>query len=196
MTRLLLVRHGESEWNAAGRWQGWGDPPLTDLGRQQAARAAEALAGSVDHVATSDLARARQTADILASALGIGDVDVDPDLRELDVGEWTGLTNDELVERFPDEIARWRNGPRTAPPRGEHYDAFGERIARGLGRLAAAHPRGSVVVVAHGGVIGRLERDLDCHPGRAPSHLEARWFEIASELRVASDRVDLLAQPS
>src|SRR5687767_11323336 len=96
-TRVLLVRHGQSEWNATGRWQGQADPPLTDLGRRQARSAAAAL-GTVDAVFASDLQRASETALIIAGELGVGPVVVDPDLRERDAGEWSGLTRVEIEE--------------------------------------------------------------------------------------------------
>src|SRR5436309_8138951 len=99
-SRVLLVRHGQSEWNAVGRWQGQADPPLTDLGRQQARAAAHSL-GSLDAVFASDLQRATETAVIVAAQLGIGPVVLDPDLRERDAGEWSGLTRDEIHERYP-----------------------------------------------------------------------------------------------
>ena len=89
-TRILLVRHGESAWNAIGRWQGWADPELSDLGRQQALEAAAAV-GAVDAIVASDLQRAMQTALIISEAIGVGPVQVEAGLRERDVGDWTGL---------------------------------------------------------------------------------------------------------
>src|SRR5690606_34165227 len=96
-TRVLLVRHGQSEWNAIGRWQGQADPPLSDLGRLQAREASRAL-GTVDAVWASDLQRAVETAAIIAGELGVGPVVVDPDLRERDAGEFSGLTRPEIEE--------------------------------------------------------------------------------------------------
>src|SRR3989442_14475718 len=98
--RVLLVRHGQSEWNAQGRWQGQADPPLSDLGRAQARAAARSL-GSVDAVYASDLQRAAETAVIIAEQLGIGPVILDADLRERDAGDWSGLTREEIHERYP-----------------------------------------------------------------------------------------------
>src|ERR687894_225034 len=107
MARLLLVRHGESTWNARGRWQGWADPPLTDLGRAQA-EAAGPAAAPVDAVVSSDLQRARATAELMAVALGLDPaaVHVEPDVRERDVGDFTGLTRAEIEERWPGVLAR------------------------------------------------------------------------------------------
>src|ERR687894_1848010 len=100
MAGLLLVRHGESRWNARGRWKGWADPPLSDLGRAQAEAAAPAAA-PVDAVVSSDLQRARETAELMAAVLEVDDVLVETDLRERDVGDFTGLTRAEIEERWP-----------------------------------------------------------------------------------------------
>jgi broad specificity phosphatase PhoE len=100
-TRILLARHGETEWNRLGRWQGHADPPLNDLGRRQAEILAEQLAGdTVSAVYSSDLRRARETARIVAERIGLP-VTEDSALREIDVGSWSGLTRDEVRERFP-----------------------------------------------------------------------------------------------
>src|SRR3954465_8515375 len=98
-TRVLMVRHGQSTWNALGRWQGQADPPLSDLGRDQARAAARAL-GAMDAVFAPDLHRATETAHIIATDLGIGPVLIDERLRERDAGEWSGLTRDEIHERY------------------------------------------------------------------------------------------------
>ena len=100
MTRVLLIRHGQSEWNADGRWQGQADPPLTDLGRHQALHAARNL-GTVDAIVASDLQRASETALIIAEALGVGPVVLEPGLRERDAGEWSGLTRAEIERDWP-----------------------------------------------------------------------------------------------
>lgn len=100
MTRLLLIRHGQSEWNADGRWQGQADPPLTDLGRAQAHHAARSL-GVVDAIVASDLQRAAETAAIISEELGVGPLVLDPDLRERDAGEWSGLTRAEIERDWP-----------------------------------------------------------------------------------------------
>src|SRR5580765_6857553 len=100
MATLVLVRHAESTWNAEGRWQGHADPPLSDAGRAQAEALAEDLAGErFDAVYTSDLARAAQTAEIIARRFGLPAVS-DPALREVDVGSWSGLTREEVAARF------------------------------------------------------------------------------------------------
>ena len=183
MSRLLLLRHGESTWNAEHRWQGWADPPLSPRGEGQAAAAARWLAGGDDPfavVASSDLVRARRTAEIVAGALGLELAAADPGLRERDVGHWTGLTTDEIRRDWPTELADWRAGRRSAAPGGEPEAALVARVVAGLGALAASLPAGAAaVVVTHGGVVRAVER----HLGTAPSpvgHLCGRWVEAAA----------------
>src|SRR5438093_966133 len=102
MTTLLLARHGETDWNREGRWQGWADPPLNESGRAQARELAEQLRLTpFDAVYSSDLLRAHETAEIVAAPHAVPVV-ADPGLREIDVGSWSGLTRAELQERFPD----------------------------------------------------------------------------------------------
>ena len=111
MTTLYLARHGESDWNAANRFQGHSDRPLTELGRRQA----EALAGKLEsHAAltaiySSPLARAYETASIVGARLGLQPTPVD-DLREVDVGGWSGLSRSEVEARYPDAFRRWLDG--------------------------------------------------------------------------------------
>src|SRR5690349_6102426 len=95
-TPILLVRHGQSEWNAQGRWQGQADPPLSELGRQQAFSASRKI-GSVDVIVASDLERALHTAQIISGQIGVGPVIVEPLFRERDAGEWSGLTREEIM---------------------------------------------------------------------------------------------------
>ncbi len=149
-----MLRHGQSEWNAAGRWQGQADIDLTDLGHEQARRATERL-GTFDAVISSDLRRARATAAIIAGGLGIGLLDPDPRFRETDVGEWEGLTHDEIESRWPGWIAAHRR------PEGFEPDAdLVARVVSGLADLADAFPGGEVLCVAHAGVMRVMRRHL------------------------------------
>ncbi len=142
MTTLLLVRHGETDWNAAGRLQGQTDTLLTDHGRRQARKLAEELAcDGIDAVYASDLARARETAEIVAARLGLPIV-LDPDLRERDWGSWEGLTS---AERDAVELV------------GESAQAHRERVLRALRRIALDHPGQRVLVVTHGGSLRRVQ---------------------------------------
>jgi broad specificity phosphatase PhoE len=142
MTTLLLVRHGETDWNADGRLQGHTDRPLNEHGRRQASALAGRLAREdIDAVYASDLARARETAEILAEALGLPVV-TDPDLRERNWGNWEGLTGS---ERDRVEYV------------GEGKDAHGERVLRAVRRIAELHPGERIVVVTHGGSMRRIQ---------------------------------------
>jgi broad specificity phosphatase PhoE len=147
---IVLVRHGESTWNREGRWQGHGDPPLSDEGRAQALTVARSLAAMpFDALYSSDLARARETAEIMGKELGLP-VQLDARLREVDVGEWSGLTRAEVEERYPDGLRRRREGG-TGWVDGETYDAMGARVVEALHAIAGAHRDGRVLVVTHGG---------------------------------------------
>jgi broad specificity phosphatase PhoE len=151
VTTILLVRHGETDWNAERRWQGHADRPLNDVGRRQTRALAARLDDDVDAVYSSDLARARETAEILGERLGLP-VRLDARLREVDVGEWSGLTTAEVEERYPEGLDRRRAGG-TGWERGETHEQMGERVLEALHEIAAAHPEGSVLVVTHGGAM-------------------------------------------
>jgi len=174
VTRLLLLRHAESEWNAQGRWQGLADPPLSDRGELQATRAGPRLAATgFTTLVASDLQRARNTARLIAPALGLA-VAVDPGLREYDVGQWSGLTRPEIEQRWPGALDHWRNGRLLRIPGGERRDVFVARIAATVARLGAANPGQVMLVITHGGVISALERSLAAEPRRL-GHLSGRW---------------------
>src|SRR6266516_6109962 len=129
MTTLLLVRHGETDWNRDSRWQGGSDTRLNDLGREQGRTLAEQLDGDIDVVYSSDLARARETAEIVAAKLGL-EVRLDPRLRERGFGSWEGLTTTEIEERDADALARWRAGEGPGAHDAEPFDAFAARMRR------------------------------------------------------------------
>jgi probable phosphoglycerate mutase len=178
MADLLIVRHGESEWNAAGRWQGWADPPLTAQGEAQARSAAVELEGmGFDAVASSDLRRANRTAELITEHLGLGAVDVDPGLRERNVGDFTGLTRAEIEARWPGVLAEWRKGQVERAPNGEGRE-FLDRVLAALDRVATRHPSQRVLVVAHGGLIRTVHRHLGGEPG-PPLHLGGLWVHLA-----------------
>jgi 2,3-bisphosphoglycerate-dependent phosphoglycerate mutase len=152
VTELLLVRHGETDWNREHRFQGQADPPLNDAGREQARELADRLSGEdIAAIYTSDLLRARETAEILAAALN-ADVVALRELREIDVGSWQGLTWPEIEERLPDGAARWHQDGHGWDS-GETYEQLGARIVAALGEIASNHPRQRVLVVAHGGTV-------------------------------------------
>jgi broad specificity phosphatase PhoE len=145
-TTILLVRHGETDWNLEGRVQGQTDRPLNETGRRQATELAAALADEpVDAVYSSDLVRAHETARIIAERKGLG-VTVIPELREKDFGTWEGLSDHEVLLRFPEARGRpWGDG--------ESNDDVARRVIGALRRIADSHPGGRVLVVAHGGPV-------------------------------------------
>jgi broad specificity phosphatase PhoE len=163
VTRILLARHGETDWNRIGRWQGHADPPLNEAGRSQAAELAERLAGDgIAAVYSSDLQRASETARVVAARLGL-DVVEDPGLREIDVGSWSGLTRAEVEQRFPEGYARWLGGE--IGHDGETREQLTARVVDAVERIAATHPDGTVLVVTHGGSIRALRRHAAGDPG-------------------------------
>jgi probable phosphoglycerate mutase len=193
MARLLLVRHGESTWNAQGRWQGWADAPLSDLGRAQAEAAAPAAA-PVDAVVASDLQRARVTAELMAAVLEIDHVHVEPGLRERDVGDFTGLTRAEIEERWPGVLSNVAASIARDRRFGETVDQLGERVDAALARLAATFAGQRVLVITHGGVVRNLERTLGIEPDPLPN-LAGRelWVDPETGAIEAGDRLLLLS---
>lgn len=162
MTKLLLIRHGQSTWNAMGRLQGWADPPLDEAGLEQARQLARHLAQrlsgekhTVTDLYSSPQLRASQTADQVAAVLGLS-VQTDDRLKENDVGWLTGLTGDEIEQQFPDWVAQFHDGNRDwlCPPGGEDRDSFVERVVSVMGEIVARHPDQTVAVVSHGGALG------------------------------------------
>jgi broad specificity phosphatase PhoE len=152
---LYLVRHGETDWNAAGRWQGHTDIPLNARGRAQARVAAEALRHTaLAGLVSSDLSRARETAQIIATTLQTEVVSIDPDLRERAFGPFEGLTGDECLRLHPEAWRAWRK-EQVAPSGVEDRPTLATRVARGLRRVAeeVARDDAAAVVVTHGGAL-------------------------------------------
>ena len=152
MSRVLLVRHGETAWNAIGKLQGHTDIELNDTGRDQARALVEVVrATTIATVWTSDLARARQTGEIIAAALGLPPPSVDSELRERRFGVFEGLTRDECAAQHPEAWRAWLD--RTGTPQGaETRDVVLARMTRALNRVVAGTV-GTALVVTHGGVM-------------------------------------------
>jgi phosphoserine phosphatase len=168
VTTILIARHGQSDWNQEKRWQGHADRPLTERGREQAQALADRLAHiELDAVYSSDLQRARDTAALVAESQGL-EVQQLPELREVDVGSWSGLTRAEAEERFPEGFMRWRDGyPGWRD--GETYEAMTDRVLGAIDRIAAEHEGRRVLVVSHGGPIRAIHAaalGLDVHAYR------------------------------
>ncbi|MDA3963395.1 MAG: histidine phosphatase family protein [Planctomycetota bacterium] len=153
MTRLVLVRHGETEWNRSRRLQGQSDSPLTERGRAQAAGLAERLADEHWHaVYTSDLKRAHDTATIIA---GGQHLTCDPVLRERGFGAWEGLDDQTIRQQDPQGHATWRVAePDFSPPGGESWRAVWQRASDALARYATIDTKGhTILAVTHGGLL-------------------------------------------
>jgi broad specificity phosphatase PhoE len=152
VTTIFLARHGESDWNVEKRFQGHSDRPLTERGREQAHALADLVgAEKIDAVYTSPLSRARETAEIVAARAGLEAVAL-PELREVDTGNWSGLSRADVEARFPEGFARWRSGG-SGWENGESYDEMAERVIGALRKIAEDHPDGRVLVISHGGPI-------------------------------------------
>jgi broad specificity phosphatase PhoE len=151
-TTIVLVRHGETDWNRENRFQGHADPPLNETGRAQALALASAIEGErFAAVYTSPLRRAHETAMILAAQLGLVPIP-EPSLKEVDVGSWSGLSRTEVEQRFPAGYARWLEYGHGWDD-GETYDELGARVVSGLLAIGARHDGTGVLAVTHGGPI-------------------------------------------
>jgi broad specificity phosphatase PhoE len=204
VTIILLARHGQSDWNRERRWQGYADRPLTAEGRAQA----RALAERLDDIAlagiySSDLERARATAETVAARRGLV-VQQRADLREVDVGSWSGLTRDDAKERYPDDFERWLGGG-TGWPDGETYEEMSNRVLGAIADIVAEHPDDRVLVVSHGGPIRAVHAaalGMDVHEYRRlrPVEPNARLSAVCTEngrltrLCPANEIPDLLAE--
>jgi probable phosphoglycerate mutase len=155
MRRVLVLRHGQSTWNVERRWQGWLDAPLTSTGEGQAMARGRALARERPApvaVYTSDLTRARRTAELIAVELGVPSAS-DEGFRERHGGDWQGRTADEIDRRWPGLRDAWRRGEIDAPPGGETDQAVFERFDSALARMLDSAPPGDLVLVTHHGVL-------------------------------------------
>lgn len=202
MAQVLLVRHAQSQWNASGRWQGWADPPLSELGIGQARRAGERLrliTEPLGGAVSSDLDRARTTAQIVAGLAGSSEllgrspqVEEVPGLRELDVGEWSGLTRSQIAAEWPETLARWDAGALDATPGGEGRAAFDRRVRTALTEVLESHLGQQLLVVAHGGVVRSVGRWLGSPPVGG-HHVAGFWLEHRRGGTRITGVVDLLA---
>jgi ribonuclease H / adenosylcobalamin/alpha-ribazole phosphatase len=177
-TRLLMLRHGQTEYSAQGRYSGRADLPITELGKCQAAAAAARLARTdgVAAVVSSPMLRARQTAEPVASALGVP-LTIHDGLIEADFGAWEGLTFAEASDRDPELHTRWLTDTSVAPPGGESMDAVHRRVRRARDQLIAEYRAATLVVVSHVTPIKSLLRmALDA----GPSLLHRLHLDVAS----------------
>jgi broad specificity phosphatase PhoE len=179
-SRIWLMRHGESEWNASGRWQGHADPALSERGRRAAEAAAAAVARQVAsgprrlRFFSSDLARAVETASFVGAALGAQATALSV-LRELDVGTWSGLTRDEIAARDEAALLAFEaEHPDVRPGGGETRREIRVRVRAAVESLVAEDPAADLMLVVHLGVIRALV------PGAQPANLEVVSTDVAS----------------
>lgn len=183
---LLVIRHGQSLWNVDERWQGRADIALSELGLRQAHAAADAL-GAFDLIASSQLDRARNTAEIIAERLGIGPVIIDERIQETDIGPWEGLTRPEIEHRWPGYLANFDK-----PDGFESNDAVIERMSSALVDIGSQCQGGTALIISHSGVIRTLRRAMNVSNPRLPN-LGGCWFHVRSDTTlVAGELVTIL----
>jgi broad specificity phosphatase PhoE len=165
MTKLILIRHGETDWNVQGRWQGQADVPLNVHGRQQAMQIAKTLVSeNISAIYSSDLGRAIETAEALARLKGLS-VHIDRRLREIHQGDWQGLLITEIKARYArlfDE--RMKNPFEIAPPGGETVSQLKERILLAINEIIQKYPQETVAVVSHGFALALLRTHFNQLP--------------------------------
>jgi len=190
MLHLLLVRHGETEWNVQRRYQGQSDIPLSELGVRQAEFIAKRLAGqTIDAIYASDLERAWETASIIANQCNL-EVFSEPRLRELKFGILEGLTFEEAEEQYPEMIAAWLEDFNNTPEGAETIDLFNTRVVSLLDDLRGKHDEQVVLLVGHGGSLSETLRIL------LGLSREKRWYlemenASLSEVSIAEDYVSI-----
>ena len=160
-TEIVLIRHGETEWNLIGRWQGHADSPLSKRGISQAEALGERMLGEdVDFIYVSDLERAQHTARLVGRP-SHWSFDLMPELRERDIGVLEGLTTDEMLIKQPEVYQSFcQKGPTYEPPGGESFCQFSDRCFSAIEKLASMHPGKKIVAVTHGGVLGAIFRKV------------------------------------
>jgi broad specificity phosphatase PhoE len=160
--RLIVVRHGVTDWNREGRWQGRLDPPLSEIGRREARMVADRLAADPDlrpaRILSSTLVRAAETAAIVGASVDV-EVEPEPRLVEIGAGDWEGRTHDELAASDGERYHAWRTTPGYGPPGGEPIPEATERV-RSLLTDVTAGAKWPVLLVSHGGTLRILARLL------------------------------------
>jgi len=184
-TEILAVRHGQSTWNEQRRWQGHADPPLSEFGELQASTAAKAI-GQVDAIVSSPLERAYRTGAIIGEHIGVGPVQVIEDLKERSVGQWEGLTRDEIEADWPGWVDNEQR------PEGWEFEADLERrVVKAFAEIAESYRGQIVLVVAHGGVLIAMEKYLEVNEARIPN-LHGRIFRHNGSRFKAGEQLGLL----
>ncbi len=196
MHDLLIIRHGESEWNLERRWQGWLDSELTSLGLEQARHRAAGLASNGFApvcVHSSDLGRARRTAEIIADALA-APVRLDDGFRERSGGDFEGCTAEEIDERWPGVRDAWRRGEISCPPGGEDDDMVFARFDAALVRAVEAGVPS--VIVTHGGALRLVATRAGVPVEALIPNLCGYWFRCDGDGLTHPDRIAPLDVPT
>lgn len=191
MTKVFIVRHGATEWNHTKRAQGQADIPLNDAGRRQAQNAARDLADEdIDAVYASDLERAVDTARPIAEGHGL-EVKTDPRFREIDQGEWEGLSTDEIHKRWPELWGPARHY--STRPGGESPQQVRARALAGLKDAVEANPDGTIVLVSHGGTIRWIVAELFGYDDRRSARLRGlgNGAYVCLDAKVSDGRLEL-----
>ncbi len=191
--RIILWRHGRTAWNSINRFQGQEDVPLDEVGLDQVRRAAHTLIGlKPTKIVSSDLERARVTAESLANLAGL-EVQTDPDLRETFAGVWQGLTRTEIIERFPQEFAAWGGDSDIRPGGGETRLEVADRVTAAIERALIDVPEsGTLVVASHGGA---LRAGLGRLLGLAPAQWAALGVLANAQWTVLTELDELTPRP-
>lgn len=188
MPKLLIVRHGQSEWNALGRWQGQADPPLTDVGENQAKKATKKL-GLFDSIVSSPLQRAKNTASIISEITGVGPVTTEVGLIERDAGPWQGLTRIEIEKGWP--------GFLDSGQRPDGYEPNPDLLLRIFAVLRkiskSSRISDSILIVSHAGIVHALE-NLHDQPSLKVPNLGGRWVEFVDDELTMGKRVSLITE--
>ena len=190
MPKLLIIRHGQSEWNALGRWQGQADPPLTNLGENQAKKATRKL-GLFDSILSSPLKRAKNTASIISEIMGVGPITTEIDLMERDAGPWQGLTRIEIENGWP--------GFLESGQRPDGYESNSDLLLRVFAVLRkiseSSKNSDSVLIISHAGITHALE-NLHNQPSMKVPNLGGRWVEFDDQNLIMGKRVSLVTEDS
>jgi len=188
MPKLLIVRHGQSEWNALGRWQGQADPPLTEVGENQAKKATNKL-GLFDSIVASPLQRAKNTASIFSEITGVGPVTTEVGLIERDAGPWQGLTRIEIEKGWP--------GFLDSGQRPDGYESNPDLLLRIFAVLRkiskSSRISDSILIVSHAGIVHALE-NLHDQPSLKVPNLGGRWVEFVDDELTMGKRVSLITE--
>jgi len=179
---LLVLRHGQSEWNALGRWQGQADIALTPAGIEQARQAAKKI-GKFDLIAASSLQRARHTAEIIAEKHGVNDLIIDDRLKESFIGPWEGLTYEEIESGWPGYLESFKQQPDF-----ESNQNVVNRMTAAFVDIAAKCRGGQALIISHSGVIRTIRRELKVVDAKL-DNLGGCWFDVLPDGQISAGRI-------